>query len=553
MRHKILSDAPSALQSVHISSINLVKSFLRSDPAFEFGFQHPPYETLKNYRDKNRLNEAQSRSLFSSLRTINRLYQLSPHYEHVKNWLNEGISGSADIARMEEAKFVNKYGFMLNGKESGIYHLAKDRYLKSLEFLVAYGMPQADLLVLQSRIGITSYDDDPMQVADWRQLFGTLDMCTCEHCQSALSPAAYFVDILEFLEKQTTPDGAPLELLLSRRPDLEHIELTCQNTNIELPIIDLVNEVLENAVAGNTSVTRTEIDLKKPYDLSSKTETLNGDRTNSTFTLRGPLKIETAQHWWQTTLKPQELKALPQHINHDAYKILQSASYPWILPFNLPHEAVSNYLSRLNINRADLVKYFQPPSGEKALHEALAYLGLTTQEWDLIKEGAKKPPTHELWGFTQEDLNADNNFVPDPSNSGLIISGGKWFEVLRRVDVFLQQSGVSYVEALNLIQTLYISPNGGVNGLRFEPPTECDLAKKYLTKGTEVVFRKIYRFVKLSKSLKIDFFELDHAIQILSSCQNNLRKFYHQSILCPAPQKGIEFRFIRSTDLVWGY
>ena len=110
------------------------------------------------------------------------------------------------------------------------------------------------------------------------QLFGSLDYCECEHCRSVLSPAAYLVDLLHFLdppadEWQTelsewrTEHGAPLplprrtrlrrpswplavdhpsepmpdterapyEVLTGRRPDLPHLPLTCENTNTALP------------------------------------------------------------------------------------------------------------------------------------------------------------------------------------------------------------------------------------------------------------------------------------------------------------------------------
>src|SRR5262249_1742766 len=38
------------------------------------------------------------------------------------------------------------------------------------------------------------------------------------------------------------------DVLLSRRPDLEDIKLTCENTNTTLPYVDLVNEILESYV-----------------------------------------------------------------------------------------------------------------------------------------------------------------------------------------------------------------------------------------------------------------------------------------------------------------
>src|SRR4051812_49359540 len=81
-------------------------------------------------------------------------------------------------------------------------------------------------------------------IPDWETLFGTFDLCACPDCASAHGPAAYFVDMLRFLG-----DRGARATLFARRPDLGDIELSCENTNTTLPVIDLVNEVLENAVA----------------------------------------------------------------------------------------------------------------------------------------------------------------------------------------------------------------------------------------------------------------------------------------------------------------
>jgi hypothetical protein len=78
-----------------------------------------------------------------------------------------------------------------------------------------------------------------------RGLFGDPDHCACDGCSSVLSPAAYLVDLLEFVK----PDPAARAALMEHRPDLVDLELSCENTRIELPYVDLVLEVLENAVA----------------------------------------------------------------------------------------------------------------------------------------------------------------------------------------------------------------------------------------------------------------------------------------------------------------
>ena len=84
------------------------------------------------------------------------------------------------------------------------------------------------------------------EIPNWVTLFGPPVSCECVHCRSVYSPAAYLVDTLNFLEDNA---GAALTELLRRRPDIANIELSCENTNTPVPYVDLVNEVLENAVA----------------------------------------------------------------------------------------------------------------------------------------------------------------------------------------------------------------------------------------------------------------------------------------------------------------
>ncbi|HEX7540573.1 MAG TPA: neuraminidase-like domain-containing protein [Anaerolineales bacterium] len=107
-----------------------------------------------------------------------------------------------------------------------------------------------------------------------RSLFGDLDYCECAHCQSVLGPAAYLADLMHFLQRspltanpggslsdanyydhqmnsylEYAAGGTVLGALLQRRPDLADLELSCENTDTEIPYIDLVLEILENAVA----------------------------------------------------------------------------------------------------------------------------------------------------------------------------------------------------------------------------------------------------------------------------------------------------------------
>jgi hypothetical protein len=83
----------------------------------------------------------------------------------------------------------------------------------------------------------------------YEELFGELDFSGDDDARSVYSPAAYFVDLLGLLEGDFDRPA-----LLERRPDLARITLDFDNTFVEQPYLDIVNEVLERLVD------------KQPYD-----------------------------------------------------------------------------------------------------------------------------------------------------------------------------------------------------------------------------------------------------------------------------------------------
>ncbi len=89
------------------------------------------------------------------------------------------------------------------------------------------------------------------QLPAYTQLIADQPWCACEHCHSVLGPAAYFVDLMFFVERHISAfslagrETHPLHLQV-RRPDLwDDVELSCAHTNDRIPHLDLVNEMLE--------------------------------------------------------------------------------------------------------------------------------------------------------------------------------------------------------------------------------------------------------------------------------------------------------------------
>lgn len=189
---------------------------------------------------------------------------------------------------------------------------------------------------------------------DYASLFGSVELCDCQHCRSIYSPAAYLVELLQFLGLGFGPDSpmvTPLDVLIGndgkkiigRRPDIAHIQLSCENTNTTLPYVDLVNEVLESYIAFDQT-----LPLQKPtrpaqcwfHRSRSRTKAPRRDRA--------------------------ELAANPENTHDLAYEALAEAVYPFTLPFNQPIAALRLTLEQMGTSRHEVMGAFRSKHSEAA-------------------------------------------------------------------------------------------------------------------------------------------------------------------------------------------
>jgi Tc toxin complex TcA C-terminal TcB-binding domain/Neuraminidase-like domain/Salmonella virulence plasmid 28.1kDa A protein/Putative peptidoglycan binding domain len=274
-------------------------------------------------------------------------------FDSVRPLWQNGVRSAHGIVRTGHAAFARRFTTTL-GRErvNDIFARARKKTAASLATVVNFSplFGGTAPIVFANLIEVDPTDEIP----DWRTLFGSIDFCDCSDCRSLLSPAAYFVDLLQFLQTADAGDRNALDALLDHRPDLAHIRLDCANSNTVLPYIDLVNEVLENAVV------------------------------HGAFSLA----VTPAR---QTTVPSAELLANPQYITTDAYDILAEALLPWSLPFNLWHEERKTYLAHLGIHPSELMDVFhregEPP---EPIDRAAATLGLTRLQREIVTgaEGA---------------------------------------------------------------------------------------------------------------------------------------------------------------------
>ena len=219
---------------------NLVGPFLAANPDFdvvttpidEFLDELPPEADL----ERSRLGPA--------LRAVRRLQAVASSWDQVAALMDLGLESSSHIAAVEPARLAAGLDGRVHADEACAIS-ARAAAVQDTTAAVVGVLRSASAGI--EALPMVEPSGQPLdRYPSLRSLFGSLEGCACGHCRSVLSPAAYLVDLLEFLR-----EGAPaaFSTLLTRRPDLADLELSCENGEREIPAVDLALEILENAVA----------------------------------------------------------------------------------------------------------------------------------------------------------------------------------------------------------------------------------------------------------------------------------------------------------------
>lgn len=240
--------------------------------------------------------------------------------------------------------------------------------------------------------------------------------------------------------------------LTARRSDLETIELSCKNTNELVPTISIVNEVLINS-------------------LNDKAEN---------------------------------------------YEILNSAKYPFNLPFNKP---LSDINTLLKTNDLSLFKVYKELNNKPffQIQENSIYfdiLGITQEQWDIF--------INDL--TTTKDLSSYYGY--DTNNTSLV-------KDLTPIDIFLEKTNLNYPELNELLfedlSCEEIKPgeisskffiNQGTENILTTTVQEAICENKSPNKeeliNLDIVhLSNINRFVRLAKAIGFSFIELDWALRTI--------------------------------------
>lgn len=197
-------------------------------------------------------------------------------------------------------------------------------------------------------------------------LFGPLDYCECEDCESVVSLSAYLVDLLLWLSRVPLSQGSAYTPFNSRRPDVAQIELTCAGSETLVPHIDIVCELLEDRAAAAL----------------------------------GPARIDKRQ----TIGTAAEIRAYPEHLNDAVYaKLADPTVFSW--PFDHSLEEIRGYLGQIGSSRAAIMAVFGDATSSEYSAEVL---GLSSSQLAILAT-TNEAAQPAIWGaaaaaLTMEDL-----------------------------------------------------------------------------------------------------------------------------------------------------
>jgi len=204
---------------------------------------------------------------------VQRIFKLVPHYGKTIALRKLNINSSYSIAAAGETRFVHEIA-----PKAGIaFKEAKEIFKRaertSTAAMIIAGelqdtaramhLPAMEMKTLSLKLDAVGED-----FPNLKSLFQLTDTCSCEHCRSVFSPAAYLVEILQFLDKRSVTDLTTTpattghlakDVLFERRPDLGDIDLSCENASTPVPYIDLVCELLEEAITPDAGVNFTGV------------------------------------------------------------------------------------------------------------------------------------------------------------------------------------------------------------------------------------------------------------------------------------------------------
>jgi Tc toxin complex TcA C-terminal TcB-binding domain/Neuraminidase-like domain/Putative peptidoglycan binding domain/Salmonella virulence plasmid 28.1kDa A protein len=554
---------------------NAVLKFLENNQSVNLKTLHMD-QYLKQNKETALAGIEQPEVVVKEAKMVQRALQLAPDVPSAKALLELDMHSAQKIYSMGKSRFVQDTSSKMSKTTAEkIYANAELKHAVVLARLLEYNLdvngvlPKAILPPVTP--GIIKAKNIEQDFPSLKGLFGSLDFCDCEHCKSVYGPAAYLVDLMAFLKERRAKEAGKnvKDIMFKRRPDVGEIDLSCENTNTALPYIDLVNEILEDAiepleaytipaavaphlVGGKiknellTEVRNQGLQVSEEAVVSVIKEgeiwsikDMNGYYKVHKLT-SGDFRLKPSRQTLGTTM---ELKAHPAYVNAKAYDKLKLAMYPMSLPFDLWWEEARTYLGHLDIKRHQLMEAYQDRKSSPEIpnnkHIAAEYFGINAAEQQLI---CSSDQTNQsvYWGITG-----------DPVQKLAKVS------TFLKMSGFVEDQGKEYQRLLELLASHFVNPEPDASAIQMTEEG-CDTEKQTITSLSADKLDRMHRFLRLWRKTGWKMWELDKLIRspklgnnfLDDNCLKKLKAFkeLQEKLKLPAEQL-IAFYELLNTEL----
>ncbi|MFI0481125.1 hypothetical protein [Actinomadura sp. 9N215] len=421
-----------------------------SAPAVRFLDENPEFDLLTTPVSTVSVPDEPART---ELAAIQRLTKLTPAFDAVQTLRARGFDSAHSIARAGQDAFAAQVADALPPEQAAAVHArathvhaAAVNLIADLRTATQFDVPW--LAAPPERQAMLA------QIPNWEELFGSPDYCACTECQSVHGQPAYLADLMLFLRSiglygDPPPEGSEgsvADALYRRRPDLWDVELSCDNTNLPLPYVDLVNELLETVIVERST------------------------------------KVGAKQR--QTSGDPARLRVQPQHVNPAAYEAVRKAVYPWSLPFDLWADQTRTSLAHLGVRRDRLMAVLRPSAADDVA-VSVEELGLPSVAGRIIT-GQPLSPGRTLAEFYGHPADTTADELVDD---------------LSQVRHMLDTAGLRYSELVEVLDTRFVNPGGAIQIVSDDPDHPCDTNLMSLRGLDFYALDRLHRFVRLQRAL----------------------------------------------------
>ncbi|WP_230181217.1 neuraminidase-like domain-containing protein [Aquabacterium sp. CECT 9606] len=187
-------------------------NFFNTNPDFEFGKRYVD-AVLSQRATAERAGIRDNHALRRDLLKLERTVKLTDGYRQQGVLLAKGFTSALAIAGQSRRAFIRQLGghpAIGEEKAKEIYGTAQQIASTALHLALKYRATGNDPAVMASSVARAIPRDSDLLASgrvlpDLQTLFGSLDGSSSDPCLSVLSPSAYYVDLLQFLQRVRLP------------------------------------------------------------------------------------------------------------------------------------------------------------------------------------------------------------------------------------------------------------------------------------------------------------------------------------------------------------